>query len=89
MSSRALNRFVGLSSSCCRCLKVADLNDERIIAPLKHRNVKQCVWAATATQFLKIAVKRGLNISGKDVWLMLSNTIFASVVNVRRASEPL
>ncbi len=65
------------------------MNDKRMVASLKYRNVKQRVWAATATQPPTIAVKRGLNISGNDVWLMFSNTGDASVMDVRRASEAL
>ena len=40
-------------------------------------------------QLLIIAVKKVLNISGNDVWVVLSKTGVASVVGVRRASEPL
>ena len=74
MSSGTLGGFVSLSSSCCRRLKIADLNDESMIASLKHRNVKWHVWAATAAQPPTIAVKRGLNIFGSDVWLMFLKT---------------
>ena len=56
---------------------------------LKPRVVKQGIWAATATQLLKTVVKRALNISGNDAWLVLSKIGIASVVGIRRASEPL
>lgn len=42
-SCTTLSWVVNLSSSCCRWLKVADRNNKRMIASLKHRAVRQGV----------------------------------------------
>ena len=82
VDTRLASQVVGLSLLSCRCSTVADKYQENIFV-LKRRDVKQGVWAATAMQLLKIAVKRALNISGNHVWLMFPSTGGANTVDVR------
>lgn len=60
-----------------------------MIAWLKQLYVKRGVWAATAAQLAIIAVRRVLNIFGRDGWVMFSDTGDAGVVDIRQASESL
>lgn len=60
-----------------------------LIAWLEPWNVKRGIFAATAAQLPRIAVKSGRNVSSYDGWFNFSNIGGASAVDIGRALESL